>query len=162
MVSLSGFLPRVIKVAPACAIMISSYEFGKAFFRKHNKERTHGPLQTNPWQISLGRTTHATTATARPHLRVVLSNHLDLTWGYWAKSGVGMMLNYILTIIKTCIYIRWTSNLRALGLLVCLYIEFSLSAQRAPWDQGKDGIFLDKFIGAWAVNSLRWIHILLS
>lgn len=35
---LSGFLPRVIKVAPACAIMISTYEFGKAFFRKHNEE----------------------------------------------------------------------------------------------------------------------------
>uniref|UniRef100_A0A8C7GCY3 Solute carrier family 25 member 40 n=1 Tax=Oncorhynchus kisutch TaxID=8019 RepID=A0A8C7GCY3_ONCKI len=34
-----GFLPRVIKVAPACAIMISCYEFGKAFFRKHNQER---------------------------------------------------------------------------------------------------------------------------
>ncbi|XP_017343883.1 probable mitochondrial glutathione transporter SLC25A39 isoform X2 [Ictalurus punctatus] len=34
----AGFLPRVIKVAPACAIMISTYEFGKAFFRKHNEE----------------------------------------------------------------------------------------------------------------------------
>ncbi|XP_071252507.1 mitochondrial glutathione transporter SLC25A40-like [Salvelinus alpinus] len=34
-----GFLPRVIKVVPACAIMISCYEFGKAFFRKHNQER---------------------------------------------------------------------------------------------------------------------------
>uniref|UniRef100_A0A8C8FFA4 Mitochondrial glutathione transporter SLC25A40 n=1 Tax=Oncorhynchus tshawytscha TaxID=74940 RepID=A0A8C8FFA4_ONCTS len=34
-----GFLPRVVKVAPACAIMISCYEFGKAFFRKHNQER---------------------------------------------------------------------------------------------------------------------------
>ncbi|KAL3980749.1 CUG-BP- and ETR3-like factor [Sarotherodon galilaeus] len=44
----AGFLPRLIKVAPACAIMISTYEFGKAFFQKHNKERTHGPLQTNP------------------------------------------------------------------------------------------------------------------
>uniref|UniRef100_A0A8D3C7X1 Mitochondrial glutathione transporter SLC25A40 n=1 Tax=Scophthalmus maximus TaxID=52904 RepID=A0A8D3C7X1_SCOMX len=43
----AGFLPRVIKVAPACAIMISSYEFGKAFFRKHNQERILGPLQTN-------------------------------------------------------------------------------------------------------------------
>ncbi|XP_060747877.1 probable mitochondrial glutathione transporter SLC25A39 isoform X2 [Tachysurus vachellii] len=32
----AGFLPRVIKVAPACAIMISTYEFGKAFFRQHN------------------------------------------------------------------------------------------------------------------------------
>uniref|UniRef100_A0A3B5MZY4 Solute carrier family 25 member 40 n=1 Tax=Xiphophorus couchianus TaxID=32473 RepID=A0A3B5MZY4_9TELE len=35
----AGFFPRLIKVAPACAIMISSYEFGKAFFRKHNQER---------------------------------------------------------------------------------------------------------------------------
>ncbi|KAL8175901.1 UNVERIFIED_CONTAM: hypothetical protein K2H54_013485, partial [Gekko kuhli] len=35
----AGFLPRVIKVAPACAIMISTYEFGKAFFQKVNQER---------------------------------------------------------------------------------------------------------------------------
>lgn len=32
----SGIVPRVIKVAPACAVMISTYEFGKAFFRQHN------------------------------------------------------------------------------------------------------------------------------
>ncbi|XP_069552096.1 mitochondrial glutathione transporter SLC25A40 [Brachyistius frenatus] len=43
----AGFLPRLIKVAPACAIMISTYEFGKAFFRKHNQERIIGPLQTS-------------------------------------------------------------------------------------------------------------------
>lgn len=36
---LAGFLPRVIKVAPACAIMISTYEFGKTFFQKLNQER---------------------------------------------------------------------------------------------------------------------------
>nr|XP_020654959.1 solute carrier family 25 member 39 isoform X1 [Pogona vitticeps] len=35
----AGFLPRVIKVAPACAIMISTYEFGKSFFQKMNQER---------------------------------------------------------------------------------------------------------------------------
>ncbi|KAM4622667.1 mitochondrial glutathione transporter SLC25A39 [Discoglossus pictus] len=35
----AGFLPRVIKVAPACAIMISSYEFGKNFFQKQNQEK---------------------------------------------------------------------------------------------------------------------------
>ncbi|KAG7251772.1 hypothetical protein CRUP_035682 [Coryphaenoides rupestris] len=35
----AGFLPRVIKVAPACAIMISSYEFGKAFFQEMNLDR---------------------------------------------------------------------------------------------------------------------------
>lgn len=40
---LAGFLPRVIKVAPACAIMISTYEFGKTFFQKLNQERRlHG------------------------------------------------------------------------------------------------------------------------
>lgn len=35
----SGFMPRVIKVAPACAVMISTYEFGKAFFQKVNRDR---------------------------------------------------------------------------------------------------------------------------
>ncbi|XP_053744222.1 probable mitochondrial glutathione transporter SLC25A40 [Synchiropus splendidus] len=43
----AGFLPRLIKVAPACAIMISTYEFGKAFFRKYNQEKSLGPLQTS-------------------------------------------------------------------------------------------------------------------
>ncbi|XP_034553271.1 solute carrier family 25 member 40 [Notolabrus celidotus] len=43
----AGFLPRLIKVAPACAIMISTYEFGKAFFRQHNQERMLGSLQTS-------------------------------------------------------------------------------------------------------------------
>uniref|UniRef100_A0A8C1VEW2 Mitochondrial glutathione transporter SLC25A39 n=1 Tax=Cyprinus carpio TaxID=7962 RepID=A0A8C1VEW2_CYPCA len=32
----AGFLPRVIKVAPACAVMISTYEFGKTFFQERN------------------------------------------------------------------------------------------------------------------------------
>lgn len=36
----AGFLPRVIKVAPACAVMISTYEFGKAFFQKVNLDQT--------------------------------------------------------------------------------------------------------------------------
>lgn len=31
-----GIVPRLVKVAPACAIMISTYEFGKSFFRKFN------------------------------------------------------------------------------------------------------------------------------
>ncbi|KAM3614323.1 uncharacterized protein V6R79_012729 [Siganus canaliculatus] len=43
----AGFLPRLIKVAPACAIMISTYELGKAFFRKRNQEKSLGPLQTS-------------------------------------------------------------------------------------------------------------------
>ncbi|XP_076332128.1 mitochondrial glutathione transporter SLC25A40-like [Tachypleus tridentatus] len=32
----AGIVPRVVKIAPACAIMISIYEFGKSFFRQHN------------------------------------------------------------------------------------------------------------------------------
>ena len=35
----SGIVPRVVKVAPACAIMISTYEFGKSFFRQYNASK---------------------------------------------------------------------------------------------------------------------------
>ncbi|XP_017650955.1 solute carrier family 25 member 40 isoform X4 [Nannospalax galili] len=35
----TGLIPRLVKIAPACAIMISTYEFGKAFFQKQNIER---------------------------------------------------------------------------------------------------------------------------
>ncbi|XP_042540493.1 solute carrier family 25 member 40 isoform X2 [Dipodomys spectabilis] len=35
----TGLIPRLIKVAPACAIMISTYEFGKAFFLRQNLRR---------------------------------------------------------------------------------------------------------------------------
>ncbi|XP_040500232.1 solute carrier family 25 member 40 isoform X2 [Ursus americanus] len=35
----TGLIPRLIKIAPACAIMISTYEFGKAFFQKQNARR---------------------------------------------------------------------------------------------------------------------------
>lgn len=42
----SGVAPRIGKVAPSCAIMISSYEFFKSFFRKRNleKDRDEGPI----------------------------------------------------------------------------------------------------------------------
>ncbi|RWS31094.1 solute carrier family 25 member 40-like protein, partial [Leptotrombidium deliense] len=35
----AGLSPRIVKVAPACAIMISTYEFGKKFFRRMNESR---------------------------------------------------------------------------------------------------------------------------
>ncbi|XP_015279624.1 PREDICTED: solute carrier family 25 member 40 [Gekko japonicus] len=35
----AGIVPRLTKVAPACAIMISTYEYGKSFFRRLNRER---------------------------------------------------------------------------------------------------------------------------
>ncbi|XP_053118042.1 probable mitochondrial glutathione transporter SLC25A40 isoform X2 [Hemicordylus capensis] len=35
----AGIVPRLTKIAPACAIMISTYEYGKSFFRRLNKDR---------------------------------------------------------------------------------------------------------------------------
>ncbi|KAJ7322290.1 hypothetical protein JRQ81_018577 [Phrynocephalus forsythii] len=35
----TGIIPRLTKIAPACAIMISTYEYGKSFFHKLNKNR---------------------------------------------------------------------------------------------------------------------------
>lgn len=33
----TGLTPRIIKVAPACAIMIASFEHGKRFFSQYNR-----------------------------------------------------------------------------------------------------------------------------
>ncbi|KAK3609859.1 hypothetical protein CHS0354_015049 [Potamilus streckersoni] len=41
---LAGLAPRIFKVAPACAIMISSYEFFKSFFKKLNSEQEGFPI----------------------------------------------------------------------------------------------------------------------
>lgn len=32
----AGLIPRIIKVAPACAIMVATFEYGKSFFQKQN------------------------------------------------------------------------------------------------------------------------------
>lgn len=40
MLILTGAVPRVVKVAPGCAIMISSYEYGKKFFYNYNASKS--------------------------------------------------------------------------------------------------------------------------
>ncbi|KAG8222637.1 hypothetical protein J437_LFUL011913 [Ladona fulva] len=45
----TGFVPRVVKVAPACAIMVASFEYGKSFFEKYNKQVFHKSIQESKW-----------------------------------------------------------------------------------------------------------------
>lgn len=42
-----GITARVAKVAPACAIMITSYEYGKAFFKQRNETSLAVQLDKN-------------------------------------------------------------------------------------------------------------------
>lgn len=37
----TGLTPRLVKVAPACAIMISTFEYGKYFFHRYNSRNRH-------------------------------------------------------------------------------------------------------------------------
>ncbi|XP_066173032.1 mitochondrial glutathione transporter SLC25A40 isoform X2 [Sylvia atricapilla] len=39
----AGITPRLFKVAPACAIMISTYEYGKSFFSHLNEKKNQHP-----------------------------------------------------------------------------------------------------------------------
>lgn len=41
----TGLLPRIFKVAPACAIMIATFEYGKQFFQKYNTQQYKEKMQ---------------------------------------------------------------------------------------------------------------------
>lgn len=40
----AGIVPRVVKIAPACAIMISIFEYGKQFFQSYNMADLNGSV----------------------------------------------------------------------------------------------------------------------
>ncbi|XP_077285157.1 solute carrier family 25 protein Shawn-like [Arctopsyche grandis] len=41
----TGFVPRIIKIAPACAIMIATFEYGKSIFRDYNKSKYYKEIE---------------------------------------------------------------------------------------------------------------------
>lgn len=41
----TGLMPRIFKVAPACAIMIASFEYGKQFYQKYNVQKYKEKMQ---------------------------------------------------------------------------------------------------------------------
>ncbi|CAH0583139.1 unnamed protein product [Chrysodeixis includens] len=48
----TGLLPRIFKVAPACAIMIATFEYGKQFFQTYNTQKYKEKMQ-RPQEIVL-------------------------------------------------------------------------------------------------------------
>ncbi|KAK9503901.1 hypothetical protein O3M35_010364 [Rhynocoris fuscipes] len=43
----AGLVPRIIRIAPACAIMVASFEYGKTFFQKYNLTQYEHSLYLN-------------------------------------------------------------------------------------------------------------------
>ncbi|KPJ02431.1 Solute carrier family 25 member 40 [Papilio xuthus] len=50
----TGLLPRIFKVAPACAIMIATFEYGKQFFQKYNTQKYKESLQRHQEIVIIG------------------------------------------------------------------------------------------------------------
>lgn len=51
----TGLLPRIFKVAPACAIMIATFEYGKQFFQKYNTQKYKEKMQRHQDIVLLGQ-----------------------------------------------------------------------------------------------------------
>ncbi|XP_045767730.1 solute carrier family 25 member 40-like isoform X2 [Maniola jurtina] len=51
----TGFLPRIFKVAPACAIMIATFEYGKQFFRTYNTQKYKEKMQRHQDILLVGQ-----------------------------------------------------------------------------------------------------------
>ncbi|KAJ8719085.1 hypothetical protein PYW07_016641 [Mythimna separata] len=51
----TGLLPRIFKVAPACAIMIATFEYGKQFFQKYNTQKYKEKMQRHQEIVLVGQ-----------------------------------------------------------------------------------------------------------
>ncbi|RVE53542.1 hypothetical protein evm_001683 [Chilo suppressalis] len=51
----TGLLPRIFKVAPACAIMIATFEYGKQFFQKYNTQKYKEKMQRHQELVLIGK-----------------------------------------------------------------------------------------------------------
>uniref|UniRef100_A0A182IWK2 Uncharacterized protein n=1 Tax=Anopheles atroparvus TaxID=41427 RepID=A0A182IWK2_ANOAO len=61
----AGLTPRLVKVAPACAIMIASFEYGKNFFYNYNVQRYQEQLdKTTTAGVGTGSVVSSSTAVA--------------------------------------------------------------------------------------------------
>ncbi|KAI5636343.1 mitochondrial carrier protein domain-containing protein [Phthorimaea operculella] len=49
----TGLLPRIFKVAPACAIMIATFEYGKQFFQTYNSQKYKEKMQREGIDIEI-------------------------------------------------------------------------------------------------------------
>ncbi|XP_073952272.1 solute carrier family 25 protein Shawn-like isoform X2 [Choristoneura fumiferana] len=49
----TGLLPRIFKVAPACAIMIATFEYGKQFFQTYNTQKYKEKMQSKGINVTI-------------------------------------------------------------------------------------------------------------
>lgn len=52
----TGLLPRIFKVAPACAIMIATFEYGKQFFQTYNTQKYKEKMQRHQEIVVISKT----------------------------------------------------------------------------------------------------------
>ena len=97
---LKGVSARLIKVAPACAVMISTYEYSKSFFRQYNMEKATSATVTKMFWFR-GSSEVNTEVNTRRYLRqcsaiVLLAESVEMeqvdifdiaTWFQHGKKG---------------------------------------------------------------------------
>ncbi|KAG8320678.1 hypothetical protein J6590_062570 [Homalodisca vitripennis] len=84
----TGLTPRVAKIAPACAIMVSTFEYGKNFFEVYNMNRYKRQHEADV----LGRNQHScevmfNTRTERTHIQPS-AMHAKLTLKSFVSSDI--------------------------------------------------------------------------